>query len=177
MNSKPVLVAIAAAVVVAVTACSGSGAGSASGSGLPTDYSHPFPHERQVTVAQAAPSAGFPVDVPNTGIANEKTLTKVWVSPAHQVALVFDGGKVTIMMWRAIYHDPASFYAKLRVGLHAKSMIAHSNGYPLLVITPHTDPTGKNPAWVEFDKAGVDTNIASQTYGTATLLAIARSMT
>ncbi|HEV2375223.1 MAG TPA: hypothetical protein VGS19_24070 [Streptosporangiaceae bacterium] len=130
-----------------------------------------------MSVAQAAPSAGFPVHVPNTGIANAKTLTRVWVSPAHQVALVFGHGKVTVMMWRAIYHDPASFYAKLRVGMHAKSVVAHLNGNPVLVITPHTDLTGANPAWVEFDKAGVDTNIVSQTYGTAVLLAIARSMT
>ncbi|HEV2371771.1 MAG TPA: hypothetical protein VGS19_06330 [Streptosporangiaceae bacterium] len=142
------------------------------------DYSHPFgPHEKQVTVAQAAASAGFPVVVPNSALASTKNLAKVWVSPAHQVALVFDHGKITVMMSPAIYHDAAAFFKKLQVGLNGKSEITQVNGQPMLVIFPHTDPGRPNPAWVEFDLGGVDTNVVSQTYGTAALLAIARSMT
>ncbi|HEV2377934.1 MAG TPA: hypothetical protein VGS19_37960 [Streptosporangiaceae bacterium] len=178
MKTKSFLMAAAATILVTVTACSGSGPGSVSASGLPTDYSHPFgPHEKQVTVAQAAASAGYPVTVPTTALANAKTLTTVWVSPAHQVALVFDHGKVTVMMSPAIYHNAAGFFRKLQVGLNGKSQITQVNGYPILVISPHTNPVSPNPAWVEFDLGGVDTNIVSQTYGTATLLAIARTMT
>ncbi|HEV2377525.1 MAG TPA: hypothetical protein VGS19_35835, partial [Streptosporangiaceae bacterium] len=61
-----------------------------------------------MSVAQAASLAGFPVQVPNSALASTKTLSKVWVSPAHQVALVFDHGKLTIMMASAIYHNAAA---------------------------------------------------------------------
>ncbi|HEV2373591.1 MAG TPA: hypothetical protein VGS19_15635 [Streptosporangiaceae bacterium] len=168
---------VAATVLVSVTACSGQGSSSAS-SGPAPDYSRPFLHERQTTVAGAQSAAGYPVTMPNAPLADAKTLDKVWVStPLHQVALVFDHGKVTVMLSRATYHDPTSFFAKFRHGLDAKSTVEHINGHPVLVITPHTDPTGANPAWVELDLNGVDTNLVSRTYGTATLLAIAQSMT
>ncbi|HEV2372740.1 MAG TPA: hypothetical protein VGS19_11275 [Streptosporangiaceae bacterium] len=168
----------AAAILVSVTACSGQGSSSASGSGPAPDYSHPFLHERQTTVAGAQAAAGFPVHVPNAPLANAKTLAKVWVSPPlHQVALVFDHGKVTIMMWPAIYHNAMAFFRKSMAGMSGKNVIEQVNGYPVLVTFPHTDRTRANPAWVEFDLHSVDTNVVSQTYGTAALLAIARSMT
>ncbi|HEV2374555.1 MAG TPA: hypothetical protein VGS19_20630 [Streptosporangiaceae bacterium] len=169
---------VAAAIAVSVTACSGPGPNSAPGSASAPDYSRPFLHEKQTTLAGAQAAAGFPVHVPNAPLADAKTLAKVWVSPPlHQVALVFDNGKVTVMMWPAIYHNPMSFFKKSMAGINAKSQITQVNGYPMLVTFPHTDPGSPNPAWVEFDLHGVDTNIVSRTYGTAALLAIARSMT
>ncbi|HEV2375785.1 MAG TPA: hypothetical protein VGS19_26915 [Streptosporangiaceae bacterium] len=179
MRAKPVLMAAAAVIAVTAAACSAPPAtSSVPGSGLPQDYSHPFgPHEKQVTLAQAAASAGYSVTVPTAALANAETLTTVWVSPAHQVALVFDHGKITVMMAPAIYHDPLSFFRKSLKGMNGKSQITQVNGQPMLVSFPHTDPLSPNPAWVEFDQNGVDTNIVSQTYGTATLLAIARTMT
>ena len=169
---------VTTAIVVSVTACSSPGSGSAPGSATAPDYSHPFMHERQVTVAQAETTAGFRVVMPNSTAASTKTLDKVWVSSTlHQVALVFDHGNVTVMMWPAIYHNPEAFFRKSMAGMSGKDEITHVNGVPMLVTFPHTDPTGKNPAWVEFDLHSVDTNIVSRTYGTTTLLAIAKSMT
>ncbi|HEV2371851.1 MAG TPA: hypothetical protein VGS19_06750 [Streptosporangiaceae bacterium] len=169
---------VAAAIAVSLTACSGPGPGSAPGSASAPDYSHPFLHEKQTTLAGAQAAAGFPVHLPNAPLADAKTLATVWVSPPlHQVALVFDHGKVTIMMWPAIYHDPTAFFRKSIAGMSGKNAITQVNGYPTLVTFPHTDPTRANPAWVELDLHGVDTNIISRTYGTTALLAIARSMT
>ena len=100
----------------------------------------------------------------------------VWVNKQDEVALVFDGGKVTVMMWRAIYRDPVSFFKKSRAGINAKTAIVKVNGHPALVVTPHTDPVNPNPAWVEFDWSGIDVNIVSATYGTSALIAVAASM-
>ncbi|HEV2376691.1 MAG TPA: hypothetical protein VGS19_31520 [Streptosporangiaceae bacterium] len=178
MRPKPLLTAAAATILVAVTACSNSGADSQTGSGAAPDYAHPFLHEKQTTVAGAQAAAGFPVHLPNAPLADAKTLATVWVSPPlHQVALVFDHGKVTIMMWPATYHDPMAFFRKSIAGMSGKNTITQVNGHPMLVTFPHTDPTRANPAWAELDLHGVDTNIVSRTYGTTALLAIARSMT
>ena len=72
--------------------------------------------------------------------------------------------------------DPAVFLSKLRAGIDAKTAIIQIDGRPTLVITPHTDPNNPNPAYVEFDRQGVEVNIYSNTYGTRTLLGVAQSM-
>src|SRR6266568_6420320 len=44
---------------------------------------------------------------------------------------------------------------------------------PALIIVPRTDGCGSNPAWVEFDRRGVDINVFSSRYGTDDLLSVA----
>jgi hypothetical protein len=131
----------------------------------------------------AQAKAGFPVLVPIAAPASQANLTEVWVSrngPGREVALVFDKGKVDILMHRATYQRDLSYFRafvaqKKKNGVRAA--IGHVNGRRALIITPNTDAlTHSNPAVVEFDRNGVDIAIYSHTYGTRTLLAIAKGM-
>jgi hypothetical protein len=140
----------------------------------------------KTTVAGAQAKAGFPVPVSSTAAASRDSLTQVWVNgntiprKKRQVALVFDNGKVQILMHRATYQsDLRNFRAFVREKSKNKvtAAIGQVNGRPALVITPGTAAyTHSNPAVVEFNLNGIDVGIYSHTYGTDTLLAIASSM-
>ena len=64
----------------------------------------------KTTVAGAEAAVGYPVPVPSTAAASRANLTGVWVAPdsGRQAALVFDNGKVRIMM------SPASCQCALK---------------------------------------------------------------
>lgn len=168
--------------VIAMTASSAATSGSggtrtsAAGSPGPINYNQPFLGGNITTIASAEAAVGFKVPLPSSPAANQATLTRVWVNRQHQVALVFGRGRMLVMMLRAIYRDPATFFKKSRPGINAKTAVMQVNGNPVLVITPHTDPVNPNPAWVEFSQHGIDINIVSAGYGTRTLLAAAASM-
>ena len=135
----------------------------------------------KVTVAGAQAKAGFPVPMPSNPAASRADLTQAWVSThGRQVALVFDKGHVDITMAPAQYQSPlGNFHAFIAEKDKNKvtAAIGHVNGQPALVITPDTSALCHcNPAYVEFDRNGIDINISSHTYGTGTLLAIANSM-
>jgi hypothetical protein len=143
----------------------------------PPNYAQPLVNARQTTVAGAAAAAGFRVPVPSHALASRADLSHVWVNKQlRQVALVFAGGKITIMMWPASYRDPLASFRLFIAQNHASAAIRHVLGRPALVITPHTDVPRTNPAWVEFDRNGVDINLVSTNYDTAALLAIAASL-
>jgi hypothetical protein len=140
----------------------------------------------KTTVAGAQAAAGFPVPLPSTAAASRASLTQAWVSSStlprneRRVALVFDKGKVDITMARAQYKNPLSnFQAFIAQKSKNKvtAAIGRVNGRPALVITPDTSALCHcNPAYVEFDRNGIDINISSHTYGAHTLLAIARQV-
>lgn len=171
------LVAVAGLVIsIVMTRSSPASTGQAPGE-PPTNWAQPLIHGEKTTVAGAQAAVGFTVAVPNDPAASRGDLTQTWVeAQPREVALVFDRGKVDIMMGPAIYRDPASFFKKFSAEMDAKTAIMQVNGHPALVITPHTDPNNPNPAWVEFDRNGIDINIASTAYGTSVLLRIADSM-
>lgn len=139
-----------------------------------------------ITGAQAA--AGYPVPVPSTTAASRANLTQVWVSNTRyipprwrRVALVFDKGKVDILMHRATYQSDLryfhAFIAEKNKNSGVTAEIGRVNGRPALVIWPDTNAyTHSSPAVVIFNRNGVDVGIYSNTYGTDTLLAIAESM-
>jgi hypothetical protein len=135
----------------------------------------------KVTVAGAQVRAGFSVPMPSNPAAGRADLTQAWASTyGRQVALVFDEGRVDITMAPAQYKSALSNF---RAFIAEKSKnevtaaIEQVNERPALVITPDTSALCHcNPAYVEFDWNGIDINISSHTYGTRTLLAIAKSM-
>jgi hypothetical protein len=138
----------------------------------------------KTTVAGAQAKAGYPIPVPSTAAASRANLTQVWAAPhnGRQVALVFDNGKVQILMHPATYQRDLRYF---RAFIAQKSKnrvtaaIGHVNERPALIITPNTDAypyDHANPAVVMFNRNGVSVGIYSHTYGTHTLLAIARSM-
>jgi hypothetical protein len=132
---------------------------------------------QQVSVADAASVAGFDIPVPDTTVAGPGNLTATWAAAdRRQVALVFDQGKVDVVMQPAVYKDPASEYNTFISENNAKAAIGDVNGQPALVISPDTDSNQTNPAWVEFDLNGTDINIFSVGYTTDQLLAVADSM-
>jgi hypothetical protein len=140
----------------------------------------------KTTIAGAGAKAGFAVPVPSTAVASRMSLTQAWVngntipSEERQVALVFDNGKMQILMHRATYQSALRYF---RAFVAEKSQnrvtaaIGQVNGRPALVITPDTDAlTHSNPATVNFWRNGLFISLYSHTYGTDTLLAIASSM-
>jgi hypothetical protein len=135
----------------------------------------------KTTVADAHAKAGFPVPVPSSQAASRANLTQAWVSThGRQVALVFDKGLVDITMGPAQYRTAITNFRAF-IAEKKKNKVAAGievlNGQPALVITRNSSAICHcNPAYVEFDQNGIDINISSHTYGTDTLLAIARTM-
>ena len=71
----------------------------------------------KTTVAGAQAAVGYPVPVPSTAAASRANLTQVWVSNTRyiprkdrQVALVFDKGKVDILMHRATRQSALHYF-------------------------------------------------------------------
>lgn len=135
----------------------------------------------KTTVAGAQAAVAFPVVVPSGPVASRANLTQVWVSTQEgQVALVFDNGKVDILLHREAYQTDLRYFRAF-VAQKDKNRVTDAigrvDGRPALIITPNTDAlTHSNPAAVEFNRDGIHVSIFSNTFGTQTLLAIARSM-
>jgi hypothetical protein len=146
------------------------------------------PLAEKTTVAGAQAKAGYPVPVPSTVAASGANLTQVWVNgkpiprKERQVALVFDNGKVDILMHRATYrsalHYFHAFIAEKEKNGGVTAEIGQVNGWPALVIWPGTDYRHSNPAVVNFWRNGIFISIYSNTkaYGVHILLAIAESV-
>ena len=119
--------------------------------------------------------------MPSTLAARRANLAQVWVSThGRQVALVFGKGHVDITMAPAQYTNALTnfraFIAEKKKN-RVTDAIEQVNGRPTLVITPDTSAICHcNPAYVEFDRNGIDINVSSHTYGTGALLAIASTM-
>src|SRR5262249_45175593 len=90
-----------------------------------------------------------------------------------RTALVFDNGKVQILMHRATPQSDLRYFrayvAQKNKNGAPGAAIGQVNGRPALVIPPKS-------AVVIFNRDGVSIGIYSNTYGTDTLLAIASSM-
>jgi hypothetical protein len=144
----------------------------------------------KTTVAGAQAKVGYPVPVPSTPAASRANLTQVWVAPQNnrQVALVFDKGKVDILMQPStyqfvLYYFHAFVAQKKKNGITvapngATVAIGQVNGRPALVKPPDTNGPYHNHASIDFWRNGVLISIFSNTkaYGTHTVLAIAESM-
>jgi len=132
---------------------------------------------KTTTVAGAQSIARFPVVTPDVRAARVSNLTQVWVNSQRHVALVFAHGKVVITFGPAIYSNAVKEFERFIAQSRVNAAISHVHRHPALVITPYTDSCGSNPAWVEFMRKGIDINVYSESYGTATLLSVADSLT
>jgi hypothetical protein len=125
----------------------------------------------------ARAAVDFPVHAPDVPVAGPRTLTRVWVNEkTRSLALVYGRGDVTVMMSPAVYTDPSTKYSLFLRENHATARVGLLGQYVALLISPHTDVCRSNPAWVEFDDHGIDTNIVSATRSPAGLAAVARSI-
>jgi hypothetical protein len=173
-----VLTAALGLVIVSAATRGHTAATARPGGSLPVpNLVYPLVNEQKATVASAPETVGFPVPLPDAAAASSGNLTQTWVNGAEQqVALVYDGGKLTIMMWPAAYADPASEFKTFTAENNADAAVGQVNGEPALIIQPGTDTFSSNPAWVEFERNGIDINVVSASYGTDTLLTVASSM-
>jgi hypothetical protein len=131
---------------------------------------HPLIAAHRASIAAAGRAVDFPVPQARTAVAGPATLTAVWVNTtARQVALVYSGGDVTVMMALAPYRHPRAAFSRYRRENHATTRLGSVDGNVALVIAPRTDAKRSNPAWIEFDDSGVDINVVSETQGTAVL--------
>jgi hypothetical protein len=93
------------------------------------------------------------------------------------VALVFDGGKVTMLIERATQKDAGKVFrkdiAEIRAGGPGRVALREVKGSPAFVAWPRTDAVKANPALVEFYQNGLDIHLISTKVGPSTLLAIA----
>jgi hypothetical protein len=142
----------------------------------PVNWARPLINGQVTTISGAASEAGYSIPIPTATAASQSNLTRVWESPNKDVALVFDGGKVTVLIRPAVYTDPASWFNTIVAESPGKAAIGQVNGKPAVVIQPNSDPYGANPAWIEFYRNGLDVNVISASYGTGTLLSIADSI-
>lgn len=168
--------AVVALVVVVVASARPSPQPVAGGGlGMP-NLAKPLIDARAMTVAAAQSAAGYMIPMPTSASAGRRTLTKVWESRNREVALVFAGGKVTLLIRPAAYADPAAWFRKIVHESPGSAAVGRVKGQPAVVIQPNTDPYGPNPAWVEFYQNGLDFNVISTIYDTRTLLSIAESV-
>jgi hypothetical protein len=143
----------------------------------------------KTTVEGAQATVGYPVPVPSTAAASRANLTHVWVRSSPnmpredgRVALVFDKGKVDVLMHRATYeravHYFQAFIAEKDKNGGVSADIGQVNEWPALIIWPGTNDGRSNPAVINFWRGGILISVYSNTdaYGTDTLLAIAESM-
>jgi hypothetical protein len=131
---------------------------------------------KTTTLAGAQSVARLAVLTPDVRAARLSNLTQVWVNNQRNVALVFAHGKVMITFWPATYSNARKEFERFIAQNHVTATIGNVHRHPALVITPHTDSCGSNPAWVEFKRAGIDINVYSSGYGTSTLLSVADSL-
>jgi hypothetical protein len=95
----------------------------------------PGGHRTSLRVADAA--VGFSVPQPDVRIARPGNLTAVWmVKATRQVALVYSGGDVTLMMARALYSDARREFSRFLRQNRAKERLGSVDGTVALVIWP-----------------------------------------
>lgn len=165
-------------LLVTVSGCgSARHAGFESTSGPGISLTKPYgPAGHRTSLHAAGAALGFAVPQPDVRIAGPGNLTSVWVAkPTGQVALVYGSG-VTVMMARATYTNPRREFSKFLIENHAKEQLGSVDGDVALVIWPHSDAKRSNPAWVEFDRHGIDVNVVSATRQPPALLGVARSL-
>ncbi len=151
------------------------------GEGLPASI--PIPTEgnplalgSQSNISQARSLLPFPVHLPSDPVANETTLTGVWLDASQaQLGLVFNG-EVTIMMWPNHYPDVMAYFEDWIARNTAKAEIVQVGSAPGLVIHAGTDEDASNPAWVEVVANGIDINLYSYKHSTDELLRLVGTM-
>jgi hypothetical protein len=136
----------------------------------------PLGDSKTTTLGTAQSIARFPVLTLDVSAARLSNLTEVWVNKQRNVALAFAHGKVMITFGPAVDGDALKDFESFIAQNHVTAAISHVHRQPALVISPHTDGCGSNPAWVEFKLKGIDINVYSESYGTGTLLSVADSL-
>jgi hypothetical protein len=135
---------------------------------------------REVPAATAAAEVGFRMPMPQaSAMVPAVKVTQAWVDPVrHRVALILDGGRVTIMMW-PVQSGQSGALSRFRLfekTNHADIRIGSIHGQPALIIKQRTDEARTNPAWIEFYRNGIDINVFSHSYGSAALLQLAQHL-
>lgn len=189
------IAAVAGMVAISLAACSSTAPAAPShvppravAGEPPVNWVQPLIGARRTTLAGAGAALGFVIPMPDvtspirTSSASASqislTLSRVKIQPlSREAELVFDHGKVTILIGRATHKNAGAAFrtdlAAIKVG---RAAIRRVNGQPAFVAWPRTDYTKSNPALVDFYLNGIDINVISTKLGTNMLLAIAGSI-
>jgi len=154
----------------------------------PTNWTQPLVGAHRMTLAMAAHMVGFAIPLPNMRKSIHAgswpagqirlRLSQVWVNSARVVALVFNRGKVTMLVERATSDSPLEVFRRDLAAIHVgRVAIRRVNGRPAFIAWPRTDYTRSNPALVEFYLNGLDIHVISTRLNPNLLLAIASQVT
>jgi hypothetical protein len=155
--------------------------------GPDSNWVQPLHDAHRMSIFAARHAVGFAVPMPDVSspilVASEPAsqitlrLSQAWVGPGRELALIFDLNKVTILVGRAQYKNPAQEFRRELAAIHVgRAAIGRVRGGSALVIQPRTDYIRANPALVEFYLRGLDVEVLSTRLDTTTLLAIADSI-
>jgi hypothetical protein len=160
-----------------------------SNSGDSGDYvNSPIGGGSKVSLTTAEAEMPFPILLPDASQANGSNLTEVWSEPAPrggpEVGLVYtdgQGDELVVDLYPAFMTSPKSQYEALaeqgnELNGPGNEWVTTVLGEPALVAEPNTDDTGGNPGWVTFEINGVDANVYSHDYPTATLIDVAGTL-
>jgi hypothetical protein len=178
MEQRPAFGVLVVVVSLVATGCGSSRPTVVTASSVAgVSLARPLPGARPMSLAAARAAVDFPVPQPDVAAAGPANLSGIWADgKSEQVALVYSGGDVTVMLARAADADPRTEFSKFIRENRARARLGSVDGDVALVISPHTDAKRSNPAWVGFDHDGVDVNVVSATRGTAVLLTVAGSL-
>lgn len=170
------LFAVVSAIAVTLTACStgATSAERAAAGGAVVNWEQPLRDAKVTTLRAARVLTGLAIPTPRLGttiwavpqgakrMSIRLFLSKVWISPRREVALVFNDGALTMLVGRATSTDPVKVFrrdlAAIRVG---RASIGTVDGQPAFIAQPRTDYQKSNPALVEFYLDRVDLYVIS----------------
>lgn len=177
--ASSVVIAVLGLTVLGCAPRGSGGSGGPPGQG-PAYSGNPLVAGHTTSVAAASRTVGFSLLTPrSTAAIKNVNLTRTWVNPRlRQAAIILDGGKVTVMMWRvpADRKNAIAYFDGIVKDHLGKDRIGRVDGAPALIIKQRTDVKHSNPAWIEFYKNGIDVNVYSASYKTAALVSLADTL-
>ncbi len=91
----------------------------------------PYPARSRYQSQPASADAGYAVPQPSTALARSSNLTSVWFEKlTRQVALVYGGGDVTVIMAPAAYTDPTTEFTQFLSFNNATASLGSVDGNP-----------------------------------------------
>lgn len=180
LTSTAAIVALSCTAIGCITRGSGGSGGPPGRGPAYENGGNPLVAGHATSVATATRLVGFRLLMPRpTSAIGDVELSRTWVNPKdRQAALVFDGGKITVMMWPvpADRKNAIAYYKGIIKDHLGNDHIGIVDGVPALIIKQHTDVKHKNPAWIEFYKRGIDVTVYSAHYQTSALVKLADTL-
>ncbi len=138
----------------------------------------PLPGGSKVRFGDARRAVNFPLLTEGGGPTLPEPPSAVWLdAQAQQVATVYRGGEILLIMRANPYAAPGPAFREIAAELSSKVSVETAiQGKWALIIQPHTDACGTNPSAVEVVLYGTDATLYSNTLSTEDLVAFANRL-